>query len=92
MEYSAHAAKFAYSAMTHIPVFIKSNPKNIKHNQINIFNTFFILSDLSKKYKSTQIHSIGSAMVSKSNSSPNVHKATPTTELPIFAHKTTLTA
>jgi hypothetical protein len=35
---------------------------------------------------------MGNAMLIKSNSNPNVQSATPTTELPIFAHKITFTA
>ena len=92
IERFAHDWKSAYCAMTHIPVFIKSNPKNIRHNQIIIFNTFFILSDFNIKYKSTEIHKVGNAMLIKSNSNPNVQSATQTTELPIFAHKITFTA
>lgn len=92
IEWFAHAWKSAYWAMIHIHVFIKSSPKNIRHNQITIFNTFFILSDFNIKYKSTEIHKAGNAIVIKSNHNHNVSKITQTTELPIFAHKITFTA
>ena len=92
IEWFAHAWKSAYWAITHIHVFIKSNPKNIRHNQITIFKTFFILSDFSMKYKSTEIHKAGNATFIKSNPSHNVSKITQTTELPIFAHKIILAA
>ena len=92
IEWFAHAWKSAYWAIIHIHVFIKSNPKNIRHNQINIFKTFFILSDFRMKYKSTEIHKAGSAIFIKSNPNHKVSKITQTTELPIFAHKITFTA
>ena len=92
IEWLAQAWKFAYWAMTHIHVFIKSSHKNIKHNQIIIFNTFFILSDFSMKYKSTETHKAGNAIFIILNHSHNDSKITQTTELPIFAHKITFTA
>ena len=92
IEWFAQAWKSAYWATIHIHVFIKSNPKNIRHNQITIFKTFFILSDFRMKYKSTEIHKAGSAIFIKSNPNHKVSKITQTTELPIFAHKITFTA
>ena len=78
--------------MTHIHVFIKSNHKKIKHNQITIFNTFLILSDFSIKYKSTEIHKAGNAIFIILNHNHNVSKITQTTELPILHHKIILAA
>ena len=92
IEWFAHAAKSAYCATTHIHVFIKSNHKKIKHNQIIIFSTFFILSDFNKKYNNTEIHSAGNAIDIKSNSNHNVSNIIHTAELPILHHKIILAA
>ena len=92
IEWFAQAAKSAYWAMIHIHVFIKSSHKKIKHNQIIIFNTFFILSDFSMKYKSTEIHKAGNAIFIISNHNHNVSKITQTTELPTLAQNIILAA